>query len=183
MKKFFVTLLLVLILGMAGYVVVLGQRYTAQKESNTVDYSAAVGEMTGQLGQLVKSVDADDANSFLDFLKEKADSGQLDSTEGLQSAIQEGQEQFGVEISEDNAQKIVDTVNKLEDYGISPDVVVDEAKELYEKYGEDCVDHVNEAVTNAVKDAAADAAEGFADYMKESVTDTIQGIFNSGTAD
>ena len=41
MKKFFVTLLLVLILGMAGYVVVLGQRYTAQKESNTVDYSAA----------------------------------------------------------------------------------------------------------------------------------------------
>ena len=40
------------------------------------------------------------------------------------------------------------------------------------------MDHVNEAMTNAVKAAAANAAESFADYLKESVTDTLQGIFN-----
>ena len=47
MKKFFLCLLFVLMLGAAGYMVMLGQRYTAQKESASVDYSAAVGEMTG----------------------------------------------------------------------------------------------------------------------------------------
>jgi len=82
-----------------------------------------------------------------------------------------------VEISEADAQKIVDTVDQLEQFGFSPDTLIDEAKDLYEKYGEDCVDHVNEAVTNAVKAAAANAAESFADYLKESVTDTLQGIF------
>ena len=135
--------------------VMLGQRYTARKESASVDYSAAVGEMTGQLGQLVKNVDADTANQVLDFVRDKLDSGALDSREGLKDALQEGKEQFG----------------------FSPDTVIDEAKSLYEKYGEDCVDHVNEAVTNAVKAAAANAAESFADYLKESVTDTLQGIF------
>ena len=96
---------------------------------------------------------------------------------GEPGALQEGKEQFGVEISEADAQKIVDTVDQLEQFGFSPDTVIDEAKSLYEKYGEDCVDHVNEAMTNAVKAAAANAAESFADYLKESVTDTLQGIF------
>ena len=66
--------------------VMLGQRYTAQKESASVDYSAAVGEMTGQLGQLVKNVDADTANQVLDFVRDKLDSGALDSREGLKDA-------------------------------------------------------------------------------------------------
>lgn len=131
----------------------------------------------GQFGQLVKNVDADTANQVLDFVRDKLDSGALDSQEGLKDALQEGKEQFGVEISEADAQKIVDTVDQLEQFGFSPDTVIDEAKSLYEKYGEDCVDHVNEAVTNAVKAAAANAAESFADYLKESVTDTLQGIF------
>lgn len=177
MKKFFLCLLFVLMLGTAGYVVVLGQRYTARKESASVDYSAAVGEMTGQFGQLVKNVDSDTANQVLDFVRDKLDSGALDSREGLKDALQEGKEQFGVEISEADAQKIVDTVDQLEQFGFSPDTVIDEAKSLYEKYGEDCVNHVNEAVTNAVKAAAANTAESFADYLKESVTDTLQGIF------
>ena len=176
-KKFFVTLVFVLMLGAAGYMVILGQRYHAQKESTSLDYSAAIGEAAGQFGQLVKNVDADTANEVLDFVKEKADSGALDSEEGLKAALQEGKEQFGVEISEADAQKLVDTVQKLEDIGFSPDTVIDEAKDLYQKYGEDCVDHVGEAVTNAVKDAASNAAEDFTDYLKESVTDTLQGIF------
>lgn len=96
MKKFFLCLLFVLMLGTAGYVVVLGQRYTARKESASVDYSAAVGEMTGQFGQLVKNVDADTANQVLDFVRDKIDSGALDSREGLKDALQEGKEQFGV---------------------------------------------------------------------------------------
>lgn len=131
----------------------------------------------GPVRQLVKNVDADTANQVLDFVKDKIDSGALDSQEGLKDALQEGKEQFGVEISEADAQKIVDTVDQLEQFGFSPDTVIDEAKSLYEKYGEDCVDHVNEAVTNAVKDAASNAVDSFADYLKESVTDTLQGIF------
>ena len=177
MKKFFLCLLFVLMLGIVGYMVVLGQRYTARKESSYVDYSAAVGEMMGQFGQLVKNVDADTANQVFDFVKDKIDSGALDSREGLKDALQEGREQFGVEISEADAQKIVDTVDQLEQLGFSPDTVIDEAKSLYEKYGEDCVNHVNEVVTNAVKDAASDAVDSFADYLKESVTDTLHGIF------
>jgi len=176
-KKFFLCLLFVLMLGIVGYMVVLGQRYTARKESSYVDYSAAVGEMMGQFGQLVKNVDADTANQVFDFVKDKIDSGALDSREGLKDALQEGREQFGVEISEADAQKIVDTVDQLEQFGFSPDTVIDEAKSLYEKYGEDCVNHVNEVVTNAVKDAASDAVDSFADYLKESVTDTLHGIF------
>ena len=177
MRKFFLCLLFVLMLGTVVYIVVLGQRYTAQKESSSMDYSAAVGEITSQIGQLVKNVDADTVNKMLDFVKDKIDSGALDSQEGLKDALQEGKEQFGVEISEADAQKIVDTLDQLEQFGFSPDTVIDEAKSLYEKYGEDCVDHMNEAVTNAVKDTASNAAESFADYLKESVTDALQEIF------
>lgn len=47
-KKFFLCLLFVLMLGTAGYMVVLGQRYTARKESSFPWInSAAVGEMDG----------------------------------------------------------------------------------------------------------------------------------------
>lgn len=93
--------------------------------------------------------------------------------------VQELAKQFDVELSQEDAQKLVDTMEKLEELGVSPDVVKEKATELYQKYGKDCVEHVQEAVTDAVKGAAENAAQNFADDVKQSVSDTVSGFLNS----
>lgn len=93
--------------------------------------------------------------------------------------VQELAKQFDVELSKEDAQKLVDTMEKLEELGVSPDVVKEKATELYQKYGKDCVEHVQEAVTDAVKGAAENAAQNFADDVKQSVSNTVSGFLNS----
>lgn len=87
--------------------------------------------------------------------------------------------QLDAELSPEDAQKLMDTIEKLEELGVSPEVVKEKATELYEKYGKDCVEHVEEAVTEAVKGAAESAAENFANDVKQSVSDTIDGFISS----
>lgn len=180
MKKAFLFIVTVCVVGAALYLGFMGKQYYSQKEVNYAEVTAAAQEFTGQIGQLVKNVDSDTANAVLDFAKEKVDSGALKSADGLNQAIAEGKEKFGVELQVEDAQKIVDTVEQLESLGLSADTIVDEAQKLYDEYGADCVEHVQDAVSNVVKEAATNVASDFADYVKESVTDTVQNAF-SGT--
>lgn len=180
MKKVFLFVIIVGIIGAAGYVAFMGQQYSTQLETGTAEVAATAREFAGQLGQVVKDTDSNTANEVLDFVKEKVDTGALKSQEGMEQAIQEGKERFGVEIQPEDARKIVDTVQQLESVGVSADSLIEEAQKLYQEYGADYVKHVEDAVTDVVKDAASQMADSFVDYVKESVSDTIKNVV-SGT--
>ena len=93
--------------------------------------------------------------------------------------IEEGEEKFDTQIDEETVKKMVETMEKLEKMGFSAETVIDKAQKLYEDYGADFVDHVDELVKDAVKDAAQNAAESILQNVKNSAKAFFSRISNS----
>ena len=68
-------------------------------------------------------------------------------------------------------------MEKLEDMGFSAEYMVDKTESLYEEYGADFVDHVDEVVTGAVKNAASNAVNSFFGNLKKSVQNFFSNLF------
>lgn len=149
-------------------------------ETEAADQEAAdlLSQVKQELSDVFENVDEETAEEVFSFLKEKVREGNLDSEEGLLSAIEEGKAKFGVEISREDAGKLVDTMEKLEDMGFSAEYVMDKAEILYQQYGADFADHVEELLADAVKNAASNVMNSFWDNLKNSIKDFFINLFS-----
>ena len=145
--------------------------------SGTSEDQGVLDQIKQQLSGVFEDMDQETAGQVFDFLKDQAADGNLSSGEGIQKAIDEGQEKFGVTIEEADAEKLVNTMEKLEDMGFSAEYVVEKAGSLYEEYGADFVDHADELVKGAVKNAASNAANNFWQNLKNSVKNFFKNLF------
>lgn len=150
----------------------------AGSDGESKDAGNLLSQVKEQLREAFSDIDQETAEEVFSFLKDKSKDGDLSSQEGLLEAIEEGKEKFGVEISEKDAKELVDTMEKLEDLGFSAEYVIDKTENLYQEYGEDFVEHVDEVVTGAVKNAASNAVNHFFDNLKNSVKSFFGGIFS-----
>lgn len=141
------------------------------------DGSGIVDQIKQQLSDAFSSMDQETAGEVFDFLKDQVSEGNLSSGEGIQEAIAKGEKKFGVELDEADAKALVDTMEKLEDMGFSAEYVVEKAESLYGEYGAEFVDHADELVKGAVKNAAQNAIGSFWDNLKSSVKGFFDGLF------
>lgn len=139
--------------------------------------TGVIEQIKQELKEAFDSVDEETTKEIFSFIKEKVDEGELDSAQDIKNAIKEGEEKFNVEIDEADAKKLVETMEKLEDMGFSIEYVVQKADSLYQEHGADFVEHVDEVVTGAVKDAASNVANSFFEGLKTSVKSFFQNLF------
>lgn len=142
--------------------------------------SSALDELitTGQLAEAAENVSGDEMEALIAYIKEKVANGELETDEDVRAAIAEGSEKFGVFLSEDEIQKIVDLMSKLRSMGLNSEYLVSQAEKLYAKYGADIVNHADEAISEAVSGAVSGAAKGFFQSIKDSIKDFWNGIFS-----
>lgn len=145
--------------------------------------SNALNELitTGELAAAVKTADVNISSAEIEqliaWLKEKVAKGELESEEDIRAAVKEGEEKFGVVLSEDEVKMILDLMGKLESIGLNSEYLLSQAEKLYNKYGADMVQHADEAISEAVSSAVNNAADGFFQNLKKSVKDFLGGIF------
>ena len=142
--------------------------------------SSALNELitTGQLADAVKDVNGDEIEGLIAYIKEKVANGELETEADMKAAIEEGAQKFGVTLSKEEIQKIVDLMNKLKGMGLDSEYLISQAEKLYHKYGEDIVNHADEAISEAVSGAVTGAANGFFQSIKDSVKDFWNSIFS-----
>lgn len=145
--------------------------------SETSENQGVLDQIKQQLSGIFDDMDQETADQVFDFLKGQAADGNLSSGEGIQKAINEGQEKFGVTIGEADAKALVNTMEKLEDMGFSAEYVVEKAESLYEDYGADFVDHADELIKGAVKNAASNAVNSFWQNLKNSIKNFFANLF------
>ena len=145
--------------------------------SSSQDASDLVDQVKRQLSAAFDSMDDETAKEVFSFLKEQVEEGNLNSEEGLKDAIREGEEKFGVEVSREDAENLVDTMEKLEALGFSSEYIVEKTESMYQEYGADFVDHVDEVVTGAVKNAASNVISSFFNGLKDSVKSFFNNLF------
>ncbi|MCM1135723.1 MAG: DUF1002 domain-containing protein [Clostridium sp.] len=150
----------------------------ASGEASQEDKTNIIEQVKQQLSSAFESMDEETAGEVFSFLKEKVSEGNLSTESGIQTAIEEGEDKFGVEISKEDARKLVDTMEKLEDMGFSAEYVIDKTESLYQEYGNGFVDHVDEVVTGAVKNAASNAVSSFFTNLKNAVKSFFAKLFS-----
>ena len=142
------------------------------------DIDELLGDVGEKLSNALSGMDDETAGEIFEFVKEKVQDGSLKSEDGIKKAISEGEEKFGVDISEADAKRIVETMEKLEDLGFSGEYVIDKAQELYNQYGADFLDHADEVIKGAVQNAVTGAADNFFHNLWESAKNFFKNLFN-----
>lgn len=124
---------------------------------------------TGEIA--MQDVDSQDIEELIAFVKAKVAAGGLDSDDQIRSAIKEGEDKFGVTLTEDEINQIIAIMQKINQLGLDPNVLVAQAEDLYSKFGKDFLKNLD---TDAIaKEVAKSAASGF--FAK--IGDAIKGFF------
>lgn len=124
---------------------------------------------TGKIA--MQDADSQDIEELIAFVKAKVAAGGLDSDDQIRSAIEEGEDKFGVTLTEDEINQIIAIMQKINQLGLDPNVLVAQAEDLYSKFGKDFLKNLD---TDAIaKEVAKSAASGF--FAK--IGDAIKGFF------
>ncbi len=138
---------------------------------------AKAAEDTAPAGKETQSLDAE---SIMQWVIGKVSDGEMDigDEESIRSAIAEGEQEFGVTLNETEKERIVTVLQSIDSLGLSAEEMLDQAQELYRKYGADVVNEANEIINDAVGDAVKGAAEGFFQSIVEAVKDFFKDLFS-----
>ncbi|MBO5524761.1 MAG: DUF1002 domain-containing protein [Roseburia sp.] len=101
---------------------------------NVVD--AAVNELviTGQLEDSIEGLSDEEVEEFIAYIKSVIAENDLSDEGEINEVIDEACQKYGVTLSEQERQQIVDLLLKITSLGIDLDGVVDYAKSLYDSY-------------------------------------------------
>lgn len=143
-----------------------------------IDIDELLGDAGEKLSDALSEMDDETVGEIFGFIKEKVQDGSLKSEKGIEEAIAEGKEKFGVDISTADAKKVVETMEKLEEMGLSGEYVMDKAKELYDQYGADFVSHADEVIKGAVQNAVEKSVDNFFHSLWESAKNFFKNLFS-----
>ncbi|MDE5931064.1 MAG: DUF1002 domain-containing protein [Lachnospiraceae bacterium] len=136
---------------------------------------------TGELAESIQGDSgSDEAEALIAWLKGKVAGGELDigDEESIRAAIAEGEQTFGISLTEEDKQRVIALLKKLDSLGLNADYLLEQAQALYEKYGLSIVENANEAINEAVESALTSAFKGFFENLKTSVSEFFENLFS-----
>lgn len=85
----------------------------------------------------------------------------MSDEDSIRQAISEGEEKFNISLTEENKARVVVFIQKLDTIETGAGDFMEQAKQMYQKYGAEFVEDANDAINGAVKNAAKDAVQSF----------------------
>lgn len=151
--------------------------YAAQEQ--TVESVQEEGLMDGALTK-------EQADEIFGFIIQKIGDGSLDSEEAIREAITEGEGLFGVSLTEEEKEKIVQIVDQIHTWGLDTEGLAEKAKSLYEEYGLELLEDPKKAAAEAVKSSLSTSLKGIGSFfagigkgIKNFFQNSVQSFFNS----
>ncbi len=141
----------------------------------------ALDEMitTGDISEQLENVSNEDVESMIAWLKSMIATGKLDTSDetSIRNTIKQGEDQFGVKLTEAEKNQIVTLLKKLDSLGLNGTYLIDQAQNLYQKYGSDIVNQAQNVIDDAVSDAVSTATKSFFTSIKDSFTGFFTNLF------
>ena len=144
----------------------------------------SMSSLKDSLEEVIQNIKPEDAQKILDFASEKIQDGSLETKQGIEDAIKEGEQKFGVTLTKEQKDLIFSVIEKVKKLGIDPQFIVDQAEEIYKKYSKEIKDEVNqkkqelvEEVQEKVKEEITRSLTDYVSDMVNNVKSFIKGIF------
>ncbi len=136
---------------------------------------AAMDEMI-TTGEIASGENNEEIEELIAFIKAKLAAGDLASDQDIRDAIKEGEEKFGVSLTDEDKEKILQVMHKIEELGLDPEKLLDQAKDLYNKFGDELINNAEEVIKNSFKESISN----FFTDLGSKVKDFFANIFHRG---
>lgn len=180
MKKRVVLLLLTLTLFLSG----INVQATEKKNTNAVNKyvnfilnevkgtknEESISSLKDSMEQFIKNEKPEDVKKILNFISEKIGEGKWKSNDGIKEIIAEGEKEFDVTLTKEQKDKIISVINKVKKVGISPEYLLEQVEELYEKYGEKLTEEIEQEKDKIVEETQS--------KIKEEVNKSVSNYFS-----
>lgn len=154
-------------------------------EVKGVQSEESISSLKESVDELIENVKPEDAKRIINFINEKIDEGKWDSDEGIKEAISEAEKEFGVTLTKEQKEMILSVVAKIKKLGIAPEYIMEQAAEIYEKYGEELKEDISkssqqivEETQNKIKEEIDKSITDYFSDMVSSVKSFFKGIFS-----
>jgi uncharacterized protein YpuA (DUF1002 family) len=124
--------------------------------------------VTGDIAE--DNANSEEVEELIAFIKGKLAAGELDSDEDIEKAITEGEEKFNVTLTDSEKQQIVSLMDKIQKLGLDPEKLLEQAEDLYKKYGMDIVNHTEDAIKESVASSISGYFNGVVEQVKSFFT-------------
>ena len=112
-------------------------------------------EEIDSLKSLLEDRDSEEIQKIVEFIKDKWEAGALSTDQDIQDAIREGEEEFDASLSEEDKETIQKVINKVQELGIDPEILMNHVLDKFEDTTEDLTEQAKEVVTESVKKSVA----------------------------
>lgn len=131
--------------------------------------TAALAELVIS-GEVVSSgetqEEADKLQDVIDYIKAEVIAGDISDWEDILDIIEKAETEFGVSLTDEQKQQIADLMQKIADLDIDPTTLLEQAGDLYDKYGETVLAEAKEILDGI-----------FTEEVKASLWDSIKNFF------
>ena len=121
------------------------------------------------------------SDSIVGYMIEKIADGEVEISDedSIREAIEAGEQELGVALTEEEENRIVDFVKSLDAIEVGAEDFMDQAKDLYQKYSTKLVNQANDAINEAVESAVEEAVNSFFQSLKQTVTDFFKNLLSA----
>lgn len=153
---------------------VKGYELLSGKEVSDDTLDTALNEMitTGELTEAIEGADSEDVEALIAFVKAKLAAGELETEDDIRNAIAEGEEKFGVKLDDSEIEQIINVMNKIKKLGLDPNVLINQAEDLYKQFGSDFLNHIDGA------SIAKTGISAFFSKIGDGIKNFFAGLFN-----
>lgn len=111
------------------------------------------------------------AEKAIDFIRQKLEAGELESDEDISAAIEEGEDEFEVSLTEEEKDQILQGVKKVKKLGLDPEKLLDQAEKMFDNAKQELITETEEKV----KTSFVSSVTGFFQDMGSRVKDFFAG--------
>lgn len=120
---------------------------------------------TGEIAS--KSANSEEVEELIAFIKAKLAAGELETEDDIRKAIAEGEQRFGISLDASEIQQIVDFMMKIKKLGLDPNVLLDQAADLYDQFGDELLTKASdEGFWNSVVNFFSGCGNAVIDFFK-----------------
>lgn len=135
-----------------------------------------ISSLEDSLEEVIENIKPEDAQKIFDFAGEKISDGSLETKQGIENAIKEAENKFGVTLTEEQKELIFSVAEKVKKLGIDPQYLVDQAEEIYKKYSKELKDDVTQKKQKIVEEVQEKIKEEISRSLSDYVSDMVKNV-------
>ena len=163
-----------------GYEAMTGVAVEEVTLDTAMDELITTGEIAEEIAEKTGG-DSEQIEELIAFVKARVAASELETEEDILSVITEGEQEFGVTLSQEQKQQIVDIMMKINELGLDPQMLIEQAEDLYSQFGTDFLNNLDldNLDTEAIeKEVTKQVTEGFLSKVVSAIKEFFAGIFS-----